>query len=433
MIETGHREPHVGEPPPIIVNGKALRAPKQFVDGTHRCVSPEETWDRIQPKLRRAGITRLADVTGLDRVGVTTYTAVRPNGRSLSNSAGKGFTRIAAKVSAAMEALEVHHAEYPQLDYRVATHDELRATAPIVERERIPLTKYSLFKSDRPEAWIRGWDLIQGCETYLPYMSATLVGPPTQFPRMEMSIPMTSNGLAGGNHILEAACAALYEVIERDAVTCHTHAEFIGGQKPPLVPLDSLEWPLVRELLQRFRAAGLRVVARDVTTDTDVPVYAANLFDERTRGFGVFAGWGAHLDPEIALVRALTEAAQSRVIYISGSRDDTFRLDERQVRYEDSALEVDRIMTPGLAVARHRTSESAPSFEQDLATLIEKVKRVGIRQVLLVDLSQEEFQIPVARVVVPGLEGYVGHDYIQGERAVAHIARARSAMSGGVQ
>ncbi|MEO8561618.1 MAG: YcaO-like family protein [bacterium] len=424
MLALGPDGPLTGVPP-IVVRGQSLRAAKQFVAGTHRCMSPEETFERIRPHFRRAGITRLADVTGLDRVGVTTVTAVRPNGRTLSSSAGKGFTRMAALVSAAMESLEVHHAEYPTHPYTIATLEELRATSPVIAEQHIPLSRYSLFKPDRPDTWVRGWDLLQECETYLPYACAMLVRAPQQRPSNEMSMPITSNGLAGGNHILEAMCAALYEVIERDAVTCHTHAEIIGGERPPMVDLAALEWPLVRELLGKFDAAGLRVVVRDCTTDTEVPVYAATLFDERTRGFGVFAGWGAHLDPEIALIRALTEAAQSRVIYISGSRDDTFRLDERQVRYEDSAKEVGRLTTPGRASAPHRTSDAGASFEEDLATLLAKVRHAGARQVLFVDLTLDEFQIPVARIVVPGFEGFVGHDYVHGERALAHIARAR--------
>ncbi len=419
-----HGAPEIGAPP-IFIGGRPLRAAKRFVNGTHRCVSPEETWERIRPNLRRAGITRLADVTGLDRVGVTTVTAVRPNAATLSTSAGKGFTRMAATVSAAMEALEMYHAENPRFESVIATYDELRASGPVIERERLSLSRYSLFKPGRPETWVRGWDLLQGCETWLPWVCAAMAGRPVQQPRMEVEMPMTSNGLASGNHILEAACAALYEVIERDAVTCQLHADAASGHGAPIVALESLEWPLVQELLARFTAAGLRVVARDCTTDTDVPVYTAQLFDERTRGFGVFGGFGAHLDPEIALIRALTEAAQSRVIYISGSRDDTFRLDERQVRHNDTEAQLARNTAPGLVEAPRRTGETTTSFEADLAILLDKVQRAGIQQVLFVDLTLDDFQIPVARIVAPGLEGFVGHDYMPGERAAAARDRAR--------
>ena len=87
------------------------RAAKRFFLGTHRTATPEETLERIRPYLRRCGITRLADVTGLDRIGIHTVLAHRPNSPSLSNSAGKGFSLTAATVSAAMEGIEVYHAE----------------------------------------------------------------------------------------------------------------------------------------------------------------------------------------------------------------------------------------------------------------------------------------------------------------------------------
>jgi ribosomal protein S12 methylthiotransferase accessory factor len=276
MMTTPAREAtRIGPPPPIVVRGQSIRAAKRFVAGTHRCVSPEETWEFIRPQLRRAGITRVADLTGLDRVGVTTASAIRPNGRSLSNSAGKGFTKMAAIVSAAMEALELYHAEFPLLDCTVATHDELSASGAVYELERMALSRSSLFKRDRPEAWVRGWDLLQGCETYLPWVSVTMVHRPKPRPTTEMAMPMTSNGLASGNHILEAICAALYEVIERDAVACQMNAEVVAKCRAPLVPLEAFAFPLVDELLARFRAAGLRVVVRDCTTDTAVPVYTA--------------------------------------------------------------------------------------------------------------------------------------------------------------
>src|SRR5215472_9591286 len=79
--------------------------------GTQRAAAPDETLRRIKPLLPRAGITRLADVTGLDWIGLPVYQAIRPNSRNISVSQGKGLTRAQAKVSALMESLESFHAE----------------------------------------------------------------------------------------------------------------------------------------------------------------------------------------------------------------------------------------------------------------------------------------------------------------------------------
>ena len=95
--------------------------------GTRREVAPAETLRRIRPLLRRAGITRLADVTGLDWIGIPVYQAIRPNSRNLSVAQGKGLTRTQAKVSALMESLESFHAE--RIEYQTslrASVSELR-------------------------------------------------------------------------------------------------------------------------------------------------------------------------------------------------------------------------------------------------------------------------------------------------------------------
>src|SRR6201999_785112 len=76
---------------------------------TLRSRDPEETLRLLLPHLERHGITRLANVTGLDRIGIPVYQAIRPNSRGLSLSQGKGVDEVSAQVSALMESLECHH------------------------------------------------------------------------------------------------------------------------------------------------------------------------------------------------------------------------------------------------------------------------------------------------------------------------------------
>jgi ribosomal protein S12 methylthiotransferase accessory factor len=411
---------------PVVIRGIALRAAKRFTDGTHRCASPEETLARIQPHLAACGITRLADISGLDRVGVTTVLALRPNAKRLVTSSGKGFTAIAATVSAAMEGIELHHAENPRLDETVAPFAELEADGVALDRATLPLVRRHHFSDRRPEVWVRGWDLLGGRDVLVPFLSATMVTHPAQRPRLAQQFRQDSNGLASGNHLLEAACAAVYELVERDAVTCHRLAEHRWGYRAPLVPVDEVAHPRVRELVGRFAACDLQATLRDCTVDTEVPVYVAHLFDRRARNAGIFAGWGAHLDPEVAMIRALTEAAQSRVCYIAGSRDDIFRCEERQARFEDTSARVARLREPSPTGPGRadRPSEATASFEGDLAVLLAKLRAVGVPQVVLVDLTDPALDIPVVRAIAPALEGYASHDLLPGARAAAFAARA---------
>src|SRR4026207_1591489 len=93
-----------------------------------RAGTPTQTLRRLAPLLPRAGITRLADVTGLDWIGQPVYQAVRPNPRNLSGSPGKGLTRAQAKVSALRESLESLHAEQVE-------QPTVRATVGSMRRE----------------------------------------------------------------------------------------------------------------------------------------------------------------------------------------------------------------------------------------------------------------------------------------------------------
>src|SRR5262245_13446443 len=106
---------------------KVRSTPKLGDSGVHRTISAEKTWERIRPLLGRIGITRLADITGLDRVGIPTYSAVRPTHRrsSVTVTCGKGMRPIDAKVGAVMESLEYNVGEPDDTRGILARADEL--------------------------------------------------------------------------------------------------------------------------------------------------------------------------------------------------------------------------------------------------------------------------------------------------------------------
>ena len=94
-----------------IARATAQPQPKRFQRGTHRTADPGETLARVRPQMARMGVTRLGNITGLDRIGIPVAIAVRPNSRSVSVSQGKGLDLPQAMASALMEACEGFHAE----------------------------------------------------------------------------------------------------------------------------------------------------------------------------------------------------------------------------------------------------------------------------------------------------------------------------------
>jgi ribosomal protein S12 methylthiotransferase accessory factor len=129
-------------------------------------------------------------------------------------------------------------------------------------------------------------------------------------------------------------------------------------------------------------------------------------------------GYGAHLDPEIAIVRAITEALQGRLNYIAGSRDDIFRSAfSRTLSAWSSTVEaLDRVQRES-PPAPIRPSLAHSSLEADVHLLLKRLGASGIEHVIVVDITPEGFPIHVVRVVAPGLEGYMHHGYLPGRRA----------------
>jgi ribosomal protein S12 methylthiotransferase accessory factor len=397
-------------PPPVGFLGTECRAAKGFVETTHRTCPPEETLERIRPLFPSAGITRIADVTGLDRIGIPIILAMRPNAPTLANSSGKGFTVAAATVSAAMEGIELDFAEQfslrregPEHGMSVrATHRELAAAGLVCDAELLPLSRCSLFSPDEPEHWTMGFDLMTQRPMAVPFDMVSMI-PGYQRERGPLSFQVGSNGLASGNVFLEAVCSGLGEVIERDAVTCTTVR--FGGRVDlaPAVDLAEVSYPSVRSLVERLHGSGLSVVLFDCTVDTMVPCYEALIFDDLIPDTGSFRGYGAHLDPHVAMVRALTEAVQSRGVYIAGSRDDMMSLEHRRMR-RPSAARPGRVEPDTTAASRQ--SSAGDTFEEDCVTLLQRVAGAGIEHAIVVELTPPGFDVSVVRVVVPGLEGY---------------------------
>jgi ribosomal protein S12 methylthiotransferase accessory factor len=407
--------------PAIYYRGQAYRGNKGFWRGTQRSVSPAETLDRIRPHFRSFGLTRISNITGLDWIGIPVTLAIRPNGRTLSTSSGKGFLLEAAMTSGAMEAIELYHAEEADLPTFQSAYEQLPPSR--IPIDKFPLNKYNLFTPWWPFRWTMGWDILNQEDVPVPWWMVHM-GPDPLRGRDLHTFQVTSNGLASGNDLLEAINAALFEVIERDAVTCHRLAWNQLKKSPPVVELSTIESELVRELMDRLAKAGVGLVLFDCTVDTGVPVYMAYVYDLRVRQLGVYRGYGAHLDPEVAMIRAITEAVQGRVIYIAGSRDDVFRHNYLRLKHPNDSLLIPAMeaLTPTVD-ARARLSEATPTFEGDTQAALLKLKDAGLRQVIVVDLSVPGLPIRVVKVIVPGLEGYMFDFYEPGERAKAFLER----------
>ncbi|PPK65547.1 YcaO-like family protein [Actinokineospora auranticolor] len=396
-------------------------AAKHFQHGTHRTRSPRATLDAFVPRMREFGITRLADVTGLDHIGIPVYMAVRPNARSLAVAQGKGIDHDSAKASALMEAIESWHAENIEAPLRYESFARLHRSARVIDVTRLPVRRGGALEPNSPCLWIEGYDLIRGESTWVPFESVM-----TNFVRPERAMTAFvtgSNGLASGNHLLEAVEHALCEVIERDACTVWNSR---GGRSlvDTRVDLDTVTDPAVRRVLERLAGAGFVVGAWEVTSDTGIPAYDALILEDpdqpRWALKGTFGGHGCHLDPGVALLRAVTEAVQSRLTLIAGSRDDMYEY-ATEANPDDLRIIMDLVTgSPGGRAFPSGRSQATDTFEGDIAVLLAALRGIGVENAVVVDLTRPDIGVPVVKVVVPVLEPDDAHfDYLPGPRARA--------------
>lgn len=404
---------------------------KQHRRGTHRVSSPEETRARIWPLLKPLGITRVAHITGLDCIGIPVVAVYRPNARSLSVSQGKGCTLTCAEVSGVMESIEFYHAENISEPLLYGSFNQLGFSKPLLSPELLPRSAVGRYNPELKLSWIGGVDLVEQQECWVPYelVHTDFTLP---FPAGSGCFPMTSNGLASGNHLWEAVSHGISEVIERDAATLFSllPQELREARR---VHLASIDAPECVELLQHFEAAGVAVAVFDMTCDNQVPVFRAVIIDAKLdpdRPLTPSTGTGCHPARGIALARALTEAAQSRLTMIAGSRDDLAQ--ERYQSMSDEAKLRERRAWV-LRAGGERQFQDAPSYESDdvgddVAWQKERLLSVGIEHVVAVDLTKPEIGIPVVRVIIPGLE--LARDvpgWSPGPRARSALARRAAA------
>lgn len=391
---------------------------KRYVDGTHRTLPPDETVARLASARVTCGVTRVADITGLDHVGIPVALACRPNSRSLSVSQGKGLTLDAARASALMETIESWHAERVVNPVVLARRVEL--DRPVVPIGGLPQLAVSRYDDRLRLPWVEAFDTEAASATLVPF---ELVHLDMTIPLPEGSgcFPMSSNGLASGNHPAEACLHAVCEVIERDAFALWHHSDERrrGAMR---VDVSSIASTVAADLIGRFVDAGLDVAVWDITSDVGVAAYRCAIVQstvDPNRPLYPSSGLGCHPSREVALIRALTEAAQSRLTRIAGSRDDVPRSDYELSRHPDEVL---RVASALRAEPTDRSFDRAPDHQGptllgDLEWVLGRLDRAGFASALFVDLTDAELEIPVVKAIVPGLETKPGGDgYRPGRR-----------------
>jgi ribosomal protein S12 methylthiotransferase accessory factor len=382
-------------------------------------------------RLDEFGITRLADTTGMDRIGVPTAAAVKPGtADGIWIYSGKGLTQHEARLVAIVECLErtsslwdLARVRWAREDELVETGDEPWGPARFTER---PNPRWT---ADSAVGWVRGTALRDGRDVWLPADLVFQGRRPADLPCISPFSVTTSNGLGAGLTIEHAVSHALAEVMERDVVSCvellasHAGAGLITGiaQKLGLredldaIYVDNLDHAVtvdvttlpseLQELVDRIARAGLEVVVKALPNDFGMPAFAVTAVEQvGLQSYLACAGYGLHMDKSRALRSAALELAQTRATDLQGAREDRHHVGKQ--RFAD-ALGDHWLTTPGKVLqpwaAVFPDSDVVPEAAHEPATYLQALRLAGLQDAAVVEFGAVA-GVHTARVLVPGAE-----------------------------
>lgn len=376
-------------------------AERMLLRGTScRTRTARATLRQVWPLRRHLGITRLADISELDYLGIPVIVASRPAVQDvqITTTQGKGVNYVDALASALLEAVERHAASrrQPTLLATVAQLEALgRAYLPPEALNAAPV-------GEHPIEWIAATSLRTGQEVLVP--AADVLYPYFAPPGAVRPMRPSTTGLASGNTTAEAILHALFEVIERDAVSCH---QLGAGAK--LLDLDSLpDGSPERWLCDRFKQAGVELFVLDMSETSLAATFRAITIDHSPRGPRLMVGGqGAHIYPQVALRRALAEAAQSRAVAIQASREDLVRHADNWNPQFNVGLRArllrEMARREGVTALKTTNPNEGDSIASLLRQMCRRVAAAGFADVVYTNLTDPRIGIPTLHVLVPGM------------------------------
>jgi ribosomal protein S12 methylthiotransferase accessory factor len=423
----GHMRAQAARPVHIASRRKVTRS-----GGGHRAMPAEEVLARYRHLI--SPVTGVVREITRDRRGPMFFNSFRagPNlalgSRDIrelrttlrAENGGKGVTALDGEVSALCEALERHSGYFHGDEERVrASYRELGSgavhpdTCQLFDRRQFA-NRWTWNRAHSPfqhvpdpfddEAlldWTPVWSPGRQRHRYLPtgmlYYNAP-AEPDWCFVRAD------SNGAAAGSSLEDAILQGLLELVERDAVALWWY----NRTRQPEVDIDAFADPWLAELREVYAGLGREVWVLDVTSDLGVPTMAALSRRLDRTCEDIMFGFGAHLDPAVALRRALTELNQLMPAVVNVDEHQQYGwLDKEATHWWRTATVANQ---PYLLPDRGERPRGPGWFGyvpgDDLADDIELLRRrLADRdlELLVLDQTRPDIGLPVVKVVVPGL------------------------------
>ncbi|HEY3794870.1 MAG TPA: TOMM precursor leader peptide-binding protein [Bradyrhizobium sp.] len=325
-------------------------------------------------------------------------------------SFGKGSTSEQAEASALMEAIERYSGIFQGDEIRIKRRFTDFAAGDAILANDVQLFSEAQFRARHEPAedgshpvpdpidpsakieWSPAWSLRYQRFRYLP------TGLCYFFYR---DFHADSNGCAAGNTLQEAIVQGFLELVERDAYAIWWYNRLRRSE----VDLDEFDDSYIRDIKTQFTGAGRRLWVLDVTNDLGVPTYVTIMHWIKDGQENIEFGSGAHFDRRIALLRSLTELSQFLSIgLMGGGSGDKSSLDGvTPLRLENYPFLIPadrRTVAPKLGI-----NVLLDNARDQVEACVEIARRAGY-DFLVLDQTRPDVEVPVARVIVPGLRHF---------------------------
>jgi oxazoline/thiazoline synthase len=339
-----------------------------------------------------------------------------------ASSGGKGTTELEAKVGALCEAVERYCGTLDGDELRVrdsyrglgdqAVHPnacQLFGQRQFAERARWNASCAPFhsvpepFDEDVVTDWTPVWSLLAHQHRLLP-TALLYFGPAGR--SESASVRADSNGNAAGASLEDAILQGFFELVERDAVALWWYNRTRHAE----VCLDSFGDPWVARVPELYGRLCRQVWVLDVTSDLGIPVMVAVSRRSDKPSEDIILGFGAHVDPRIALRRALTELSQLLPAVVDARADGTgYQVSEPHLMSWWSCRNVSNqpylLPDPGQSPQTAASYGYTPSGRLDLAGICAAASNAGL-DLLILDQTRPDINMPVVKVVVPGLRHF---------------------------
>lgn len=378
---------------------------KRYTLDTHRVCDPRITVKTVMEKLKSSWVWEeenisIYDIGNLDVFHEYVYSISSHVWRR--NNWGKWLTKYQALASALMEFCERYSwyktinmvNDTPLKTHNQVTENKVNAWDLILTENDKELYANIDIENEVEFHWIEGFSLTERVKKMVPWYEHEF---------------LTTNCLWAGNTLEEATIHAIYETIERH----HYNIMMANFDVPKIIDMESIKNQHIQKLIEKIKSFGFEVYIMDCSFGFEVHTIGALIYNAQYQFVSHYAmnlHMGTHSNKDIAIIRALTEIIQNRATNLDNNKFDIEKLKPSDTMLESALspitkhyLDLFRSKKAEIIQYESLIDTDVEDMSVELENIVDSLKKRWF-EVIVIDITQKNINIPCVRVVIPWLQ-----------------------------